>query len=104
MKIDVILVRVRISEHKKKAKLSLLLKAGGNWNNALQAGPGYRNGNNSTSNSNRNNGAHVELRFVIKKTSLNSILTRVLEWILILKPKMMPINKRVLVINHKLDL
>ena len=47
--------------------MSLLLKAGGNWNNALQAGPGYRNGNNSTSNSNRNNGAHVELRFVIKK-------------------------------------
>jgi len=43
--------------------LPLLLLAGGNWNNARNAGPGYRNANNTVSNSNRNNGTHVELRF-----------------------------------------
>ena len=43
--------------------LPLLLRAWGNWNNARNAGPGYRNANNTVSNSNRNNGTHVELRF-----------------------------------------
>jgi len=43
--------------------LPLLLLAGGNWNNGRNAGPGYRNANNTVSNSNRNNGTHVELRF-----------------------------------------
>ena len=43
--------------------LSVLLLAGGNWNNGRNAGPSYRNANNTVSNSNRNNGTHVELRF-----------------------------------------
>lgn len=43
--------------------LPRLLLAGGNWNNARNAGPGYRNASNAVSNSNRNNGTHVELRF-----------------------------------------
>ena len=43
--------------------LPLLLLAGGNWNNGRNAGPGYRNANNTVSSSNRNNGTHVELRF-----------------------------------------
>jgi len=41
---------------------SFLLLAGGNWNNALNAGPSYRNTNNSPTNSNRNNSTHLELR------------------------------------------
>jgi hypothetical protein len=40
----------------------VLLLAGGNWNNALNAGPGYRNANNTVTNSNRNIGTHLELR------------------------------------------
>lgn len=38
------------------------LLAGGNWNNARNAGPSYRNANNTPSNSNRNIGTHVEPR------------------------------------------
>lgn len=53
-----ILVRARYGG----SALSFLL-AGGNWNNGRNAGPGYRNANNTVSNSNRNNGTHVELRF-----------------------------------------
>jgi hypothetical protein len=52
-----ILVRARYGG----SALSFLL-AGGNWNNGRNAGPGYRNANNTVSNSNRNNGTHVELR------------------------------------------
>ena len=40
----------------------VLLLGGGNWNNAGKAGPGYLNANNESSNSNRNIGAHLELR------------------------------------------
>lgn len=40
-----------------------VLLAGSNWNNALNAGPSYRNANNSPTNSNRNNGTHLELRY-----------------------------------------
>jgi hypothetical protein len=39
-----------------------ILLAGGNWNNARNAGPGYRNANNGPTNSNRNIGTHLELR------------------------------------------
>lgn len=45
--------------------LPRLLLAGGNWNNARNAGPGYRNASNAVSNSNRNNGTHVELRYLL---------------------------------------
>jgi hypothetical protein len=38
------------------------LLAGGNWNNGTNAGPGYRNANNTPSNSNRNISTHLELR------------------------------------------
>lgn len=41
---------------------AFFLLAGGNWNNGLNAGPSYRNTNNSVTNSNRNIGTHVELR------------------------------------------
>lgn len=44
-------------------RLPGLLLAGSNWNNARNAGPGYRNANNTVSNSNRNIGTHVELRY-----------------------------------------
>ncbi len=43
--------------------LPLLLLAGGNWNNGLNAGPGCQNANNRVSNSNRNIGTHLELRY-----------------------------------------
>ena len=39
-----------------------ILLAGGNWNNARNAGPGYRNANNGPTNSNRNIGTRLELR------------------------------------------
>jgi hypothetical protein len=55
-----ILVRARYGG----SALSFLL-AGGNWNNARNAGPGYRNANNTVSNSNRNIGTHVELRYLL---------------------------------------
>ena len=53
-----ILVRARYGG----SALSFLL-AGGAWSAGRNAGPGYRNANNTVSNSNRNNGTHVELRF-----------------------------------------
>jgi hypothetical protein len=40
----------------------VLLLGGGNWNNTDNAGPSYLNANNESSNSNRNIGAHLELR------------------------------------------
>ena len=43
--------------------LSVLLLAGGNWNNGRNAGPSYRNANNTVSNVNSNNGTHLELRY-----------------------------------------
>ena len=43
--------------------LPLLLLAGGNWNSARYAGPGYRYANGAVSRSGRDNGARVELRF-----------------------------------------
>lgn len=43
--------------------LPLLLLAGGRWISARYAGPGCRYAINAVSNSNRNNGTHVELRF-----------------------------------------
>ena len=52
-----ILVRARYGG----SALSFLL-AGGNWNNGTNAGPGYRNANNSPTNSNRNICTHLELR------------------------------------------
>lgn len=55
-----ILVRARYGG----SALSFLL-AGGNWNNARNAGPGYRNANNTVSNSNRNIGTHLELRSLL---------------------------------------
>ena len=39
------------------------LRAGGIWSFARSAGPGYRYAYHTVSNSNRNNGTHVELRF-----------------------------------------
>lgn len=42
---------------------SFLLRAGGYWNNALNAGPSYRNANNSPTNSNRHISTHLELRY-----------------------------------------
>ncbi len=41
----------------------VFLLAGGNWNNGQNAGPSYRNANNDVTNSNRNNGTHLELRY-----------------------------------------
>lgn len=42
-----------------------VLLAGSNWNNALNAGPSYRNANNTPSNSNRNISTHLELRYLL---------------------------------------
>ena len=42
--------------------LPLLLLAGGNWNSARYAGPGYRYANGAVSRSGRDNGARVEFR------------------------------------------
>lgn len=41
----------------------VLLLAGGNWNNALNAGPSYRNANGAVANSHRTIGTHLELRY-----------------------------------------
>lgn len=40
----------------------VFLLGGGNWNNAGKAGPSYLNANNVSSISDRNIGAHLELR------------------------------------------
>lgn len=53
---------MRLVRARKRGGSPSILHAGGNWNNALNAGPGYRNANNSPTNSNRNNCTHVELR------------------------------------------
>ncbi len=53
---------MRLVRARKRGGSPGILHAGGNWNNALNAGPGYRNANNSPTNSNRNNCTHVELR------------------------------------------
>jgi hypothetical protein len=53
---------------------------GGNWNNALEAGTWYWNLNNDSSNSNRNNGAHLTLKFVLRKTCC---LTNMVEYMTI---------------------
>jgi len=42
-----------------------ILLAGGNWNNARNAGPANQNANNSPTNSNRNIGTHLELRSLL---------------------------------------
>ena len=39
-----------------------ILQSGGNWNNGSKAGLSYLNSNNDVGNSNRNNGARLELR------------------------------------------
>ena len=39
-----------------------VLLSGSNWNNGGNAGVGNLNANNDASNSNRNNGTHLELR------------------------------------------
>jgi hypothetical protein len=57
---NILLVRARCSW-----LVLFLLLAGGNWNNALNAGPSYRNANNTPSNSNRNNATRLELRSLL---------------------------------------
>ena len=53
-------------------KCVALLLAGGNWNNGVNTGVGYRNSNNVAANANRNIGTQLELR---TGAALNSILT-----------------------------
>lgn len=57
---NMLLVRARCSGF-----FDFLLRAGGNWNNGLNAGPSYRNANNTPSNSNRNISTHLELRYLL---------------------------------------
>ncbi len=59
-------------------QISKILQVGSNWNNALNTRPGYQNANNTASNSNRNNGVHLELRLRPSWAALNSALTGVL--------------------------
>jgi len=62
-----------------------VLLAGGNWNNAANAGISYQNSNNRSANVNNANGRHVEL-----KTLLRS-------------PEQQPIQNQIRLVKHKAD-
>ena len=53
----------------------VLLQAGGNWNNGVNAGISYLNSNNEATNSNRNIGSQLELRLLVGASDLNNVLT-----------------------------
>ena len=60
---------------------AFLLLAGGNWNNGLNAGPSYRNTNNTPSNSNRNISTHLELRYLLGSLEQRTNQNPVNHWV-----------------------
>jgi hypothetical protein len=56
---------IKLVHARSSGLFAFLLLAGGNWNNGLNAGPSYRNTNNTPSNSNRNISTHLELRYLL---------------------------------------